>query len=399
MINIFFIVHNHSGCKTYANELIANLSHNRKLNIIMVYLQISTIYEFTIEKKMGYTEVLIPMTIEKSDDYMYFQRAAQLIYIHFQKFTNPICHINTCDHYLFAIAFKKLFSCQLVFTLHYLENFYYYLDINQLTKQDIKITGNESLGKLIKIADHIICVTEFGKRILIKFYKVSNSKITTIYNGKANPKKFISNERRKRLKQNLGYNADEKILLYAGLLEPRKGIDKLLKSFILVQKHTPYVRLILVGPGDFDYCLPISQKCPGRISFTGKLDKNTLELFYQIADIGIIPSQFEQCSYVAIEMMQYGLPLIISDTPGLNELINHQQTGFLCKVKSKNDGILSLDIDEFDLAEKINMLLENPILASRLAKRAQIECFRKFSLENMGNEVLSIYQRLVLTIN
>lgn len=393
MINIFFVVHNHSGCKTYADELIAYLSGQRELNFFKIYLHNSAIDEFTIEKKRGYTEVIIPNTIEKSDDIEYYQRAAQLLHSHFQKITNVICHINTPYHYPFAEAFKKFFSCKLFFTLHYLENFYYYMEFAQLKRNDLIITGIELLEKTIKISDHIICVTEFAKQTLIKFYKVDENKITTIYNGMRTPEEFISRKFKETVRQGFGFDTNDKILLYVGLLEPRKGIDELIGSFLLICEQVSNLKLIIVGSGNYDLYLQLAQKCPGRICFTGKLEKQSLYVIYQIADIGVIPSHYEQCSYVLLEMIHFCLPIIVTNVSGLNELVSDESTGLLCNVFPNNDGLLRLEADKYHLAEKFLKLLSNPKYAHDLANNALVIGRKRFSIENMGKSTFNVYKK------
>lgn len=69
----------------------------------------------------------------------------------------------------------------------------------------------------------------------------------------------------------------------------------------------------------------------------GSLDKNTLYSFYQIANIGIVPSHIEQCSYTCIEMMQSGLPLVVSDVDELREMVD-EKCGLKVKVDFKKIG-------------------------------------------------------------
>ena len=59
----------------------------------------------------------------------------------------------------------------------------------------------------------------------------------------------------------------------------------------------------------------------GKVIFTGKLRKDQLYRFYQIADIGVLPSCQEQCSYVGIEMLMHGIPLVGTDAMGISEMI------------------------------------------------------------------------------
>ena len=62
--------------------------------------------------------------------------------------------------------------------------------------------------------------------------------------------------------------------------------------------------------------------------FTGKLSKQELYQFYQIADVGVMLSKHEQCSFVAIEMMMHGIPIIASDSTGLDEMVSDGINGY-----------------------------------------------------------------------
>lgn len=64
-----------------------------------------------------------------------------------------------------------------------------------------------------------------------------------------------------------------------------------------------------------------------NVIWTGLINKEKLYELYTIADMGIMPSFHEQCSYVAIEMMMHGLPIIGSTSTGLYEMIENNITG------------------------------------------------------------------------
>ena len=76
--------------------------------------------------------------------------------------------------------------------------------------------------------------------------------------------------------------------------------------------------------------------CWGKIHFTGRVEKNILYKFYQIAEIGVMPSLHEQCSYVAIEMMMFSIPLIATTTTGLNEMISNGVNGWKVSIIEKD---------------------------------------------------------------
>ena len=57
---------------------------------------------------------------------------------------------------------------------------------------------------------------------------------------------------------------------------------------------------------------------------TGSISRYELKNWYQIADIGILPSYAEQCSYVGLEMMAHKLPVVASDGFGIRCMFNHK---------------------------------------------------------------------------
>ena len=107
--------------------------------------------------------------------------------------------------------------------------------------------------------------------------------------------------------------------------------------------------------------------------------------------MGVIPSQCEQCTYVAIGMMQNKLPVIISDTPGLNELITHKITGLICRIQPHSSSQNLLEVDVTDLALQIQYKLVNNAEAKEKAYN-QVSVYN--SLINMGEATLDIYQKL-----
>lgn len=129
----------------------------------------------------------------------------------------------------------------------------------------------------------------------------------------------ILNKRQKeRVKKSLGLPKHEKIILYAGRLVEEKGLGYLIKAFRMLLKKNPDCRLVIAGDGDLSKYIYESRYC-SKITFVGKLPHKELYLLYQIADIGVLPSLMEQCSYTVIEMLMFGLPIIGTTTPGISE--------------------------------------------------------------------------------
>lgn len=395
MINLFFIVHDFSGARTYINVLSSYLSL-KNINIFQVFLEPINIKEFEIIKRGNITLVNIPRKICKEYNKEYYKRAAQLIYKNFRSVKNVIFHANAPEQFYFTMEAKRLFRCPVVFTFHFLEGFLSYLDKTKSYNPEYTMIGNALPGMMLKIANMNICVTQFAKRAVENYYKINSSKVSVIYNGIHERNIDTNHYSKTELKLKYGFRDEDRILLYAGPLEERKGIDVLIKAFHLLKDDYQNTKLMIIGSGDYDEYLPLVKDCVGRIHFAGKVDKQTLESFYLMADIGILSSIYEQCSYVVIEMKYHGLPIIVSDTPGLNELVSNNKTGLLCKTYPDSKGKYLLKVDSNNLAVKIKTLLNDEALSNRLAQKGLLETKERFSISSMGEKTFEVYRKFVM---
>ena len=130
----------------------------------------------------------------------------------------------------------------------------------------------------------------------------------------------------------------------------------MLKAFEIAAEKEKNLKLIIAGEGDFNTCLQYSKRCGNKIIYTAKVDQQELLVLYRIADAGVIPSYHEQCSYVAIEMMMHGLPILVSDGIGLEEMFTDKKNGkkYLLKEQENNPSYLSDVIMDFVKEDKIN---------------------------------------------
>jgi len=392
MINLFIVVYNFSGAKTYVDELSLFFACQKDVAVFQVFLNCVGYKEFFAENNDRAMHIYIPEKITGKYDKIYYRRAAQLVFSHFHDLRNVVLHANMPEQFYFAEEMIKLFQCPLVFTCHFLMGFYSCYDTISGYNGENKVHGNVLEEFMIGLADQIICVTEFGRRALVNVHKVDPAKTRVIFNGKS----FSAlAEGSKMIKSKYGFSADDRLILFAGQLDPMKGIYKLIEAFLLIKDTFPTAKLVVAGQGEYSKYLSLARQCIGRVCFTGHLDKETLNDFYRFSEVGVIPSQYEQCSYVAIEMMQNKLPLIISNIPGLNELITHKKTGLVCKTKPHCSVQNVLEVDETDLALQIEYLLMNPAEAAEYAEQAYKQVLRAHSLEDMGEATLNIYRKLL----
>ena len=183
----------------------------------------------------------------------------------------------------------------------------------------------------------------------------------------------------------------EKIILFTGRLHAVKGIGYLIRAFRRVLKIIPDCRLIIAGHGQFKDYLPECEDIWMQTTWTGRVNKDKLYELYSIADIGVMPSFHEQCSYVAIEMMMHGIPIIGSTSTGLKEMIIDGETGLHIPVIEYND---RAEIDTDLLAEKMLYLLQHPDERQRMGVNARKRYETVYSAEIFRQNMLDFYQSL-----
>ena len=123
---------------------------------------------------------------------------------------------------------------------------------------------------------------------------------------------------------------EEKIVLYVGRLVYEKGIHVLINAAPKVLEKVN-AKFIIVGSGYMkDQLLTIvkSMKLEKKVLFMGFVDDITLTKLQKSADVSVVPSLFEPFGIVALEAMAAKSPVVVSDTGGLSEIVNHNTTGF-----------------------------------------------------------------------
>lgn len=188
-------------------------------------------------------------------------------------------------------------------------------------------------------ADFIICLSGYTRSILKYIYNIPYKKICLIPNGvniDAFDRCLINDELRMKCR----IKEDAIILLYVGRTIESKGFNVLLQSFESLNKVIDNVYLVIAGEiSSFNNILEIVPFSISHILFLGHLPLNKLMVWYKIADIGVIPSYSEQCSYVAIEMMLSQLLIVSSDCNGLKEMFVNNYSALVVEIgdRSKRD--------------------------------------------------------------
>ncbi len=142
---------------------------------------------------------------------------------------------------------------------------------------------------------------------------------TNVFIPRPNAHKYLMNK----------YNLDEGIyLLFTGRTSKDKNIDILLSAFTNLAEEHQDITLIIVGDGPYRKTAK-KKYLHERIIFTGLLPYTDLPLYYAGCDLFVFPSTTDTYGLSVMEAQSCGLPALVSNVGGPQEIIIDQVTGFI----------------------------------------------------------------------
>jgi 1,2-diacylglycerol 3-alpha-glucosyltransferase len=135
-----------------------------------------------------------------------------------------------------------------------------------------------------------------------------------------------------RRRKELGFSADQVVLVYSGRLAPEKNLQFLMHAFYGIAHAYPQVRLLVIGDGPERQALEEQVRAAGlaeRIQFTGMVPYADMPEYLRAADAFVTASITEVHPLSIIEAMAAGLPALGIISPGVADTIQDDVTGLL----------------------------------------------------------------------
>ena len=176
---------------------------------------------------------------------------------------------------------------------------------------------------------------------------------------------------------------EEKIVLFVGRLVYEKGIHVLINAVPKVLEKVN-AKFVIVGNGYMQQSLLEHIRNIGlahKVMFTGFVDDKTLRNLQKCADVSVVPSLFEPFGIVALEAMAAKSPVVVSDTGGLSEIVEHEVTGI--KVYPNNPDSLAWGITRVLLDEN---------LANKLRENAYRKVVEMYNWERISQQIKRVYE-------
>lgn len=395
----------YGGVATYVDQLSRSLV-KKKLNVTIIHYLSDKIEKKEIINNNGLTIIKIPsmnnINLNDSEKMkLYGNYVIEQIKEFIIKDKKYLFHLNCWTSYLLVDALKNNYNHPIIFTLHSLEWQFstngniHMLDRLLNDKQYLAIKQRILFEKeTIQLSDKVIAVSHSIAKLLKESYNTEIKKIDVVYNGidkKQLESMALTGDDALEFKRKIGFNDNERIIVFSGRLYDQKGVKYLIRAFRELSKKYDDIRLLIIGSGNFVEVLERCKDIWAKIIFTGFVQFPDVVKLYSIADIGVVPSIFEPFGYVAIEMMSLGLPIVVSKIDGLSEIITDQYDGINIDIQHNELNDRYIDVDE--LVSRIDQLLQNVELRYKISLNAKNTVKRRFTVDVMAKKTYDIYSK------
>lgn len=245
-----------------------------------------------------------------------------------------------------------------------------------------RIEGERAVAEGV---DRVICASDGEREMLTELYGVLAKKVSVVPCG-VDTDEFRPMDRAEA-RARLGIDPTERVLLFVGRIERLKGIDVLLRAAAQIEGG---FRLLVVGGDGKDSArraelaqLATELNVENRVTFVDAVPHNQLPVYYNAADICVVPSYYESFGLVAVEAMACGVPVVASRVGGLKETVQDGRTGYLVPWRCPEP-----------FAERIDLLLTNETLRLSLGREARLAAER-YRWSEVATRVEDVYHDLV----
>jgi len=213
--------------------------------------------------------------------------------------------------------------------------------------------------KLLLISNYL------SKKIMLKCGDDILNRILILRNG-FDCEKFnqnISDIEKEKIKNKLGIDKNQKVILFTGRINKEKGIKELTEAFQML--NTNKIKLLVVGANNFgakqfspfeEQMKETFNKLEKKVIFTGFIPYDEMWKYYKIADLAVLPSLWEEpAGLTMLEAVAAGVPLITTRTGGIPEYLEEEQVIFIDRDDEIVIKIKDCIVDYFNNEEKYKL--------------------------------------------
>lgn len=231
----------------------------------------------------------------------------------------------------------------------------------------------------------VICCSRYMSGELQRIFQVPVNKMRVIPNG-VYPELFRCPAGDVRAIRRRYAADDEQVVFYVGRLVFEKGLDLLLEAAPKILAHREKVKFVIAGKGPHAEHLHHRARQMGlyhKFYFTGYVDDLTRNALFSTADVAVFPSLYEPFGIVALEAMAAGTPVVVADTGGLGEVVQHGR-----------NGLKAFPNNPESLADNILWVLTHPEQAAAMREQARRDLETEYNWGKIADQTIDVYQEV-----
>ena len=241
-------------------------------------------------------------------------------------------------------------------------------------------------SEIVRLADRLVANTAQERDELVALYAADSQRIDVVHPG-VNHEAFVPGARA-AARRRLGVDLEQRLVLFAGRLQPHKGPDIAIEALA----HLPGdVRLVVVGgPSGTGLEHPealtdlaVRIGVAHRVSFLPPVPQAQLADWYAAADVVCVPSHSESFGLVALEAQACGTPVVAAAVGGLTTAVVDGVTGVLVNGHAPTH-----------YARALRTLLDDSALRGTMGAKAAVHA-AGFSWEGTAERLLDTYTAAV----
>lgn len=231
----------------------------------------------------------------------------------------------------------------------------------------------------------VICNSEYMKNEIRHVFQLPEDKLAVINNG-VQIDSFESIERDYGFRRNFASD-HERIVFFVGRLVQEKGVQVLMDAAPKIVSNYNDIKFVIAGKGpqcDYLRYKADSMGMADKFYFTGYIDDGDLKKLYKCADVAVFPSLYEPFGIVALEGMVANVPVVVTDTCGLGEIVEHGVDGMKAYTGNANS-----------LADCILELLLNNGLVEKVKANAMKKVKAMYNWDKISDQTINVYKEVV----
>ncbi|MBI5886219.1 MAG: glycosyltransferase family 4 protein [Deltaproteobacteria bacterium] len=295
-----------------------------------------------------------------------------------RKSGSKLTHIHFFDtgvmEYL-TVRLARSYGLKVVATVHDVESFH---------KKRSRGFSSRVLGSV----DGIIVHNEVSRAETLKLLSGKGVRLAVIKQGHF--LEYIGKKREKAaLRAELGLALDAPLFLFFGQIKKVKGLDVAIRAMGELKKSVPQARLLVAGrpwKDDAAYYEALINEvgvAANVIWHKGYVPQDRVDLYYYACDAVVQPYRRIYQSAVLLMAMSYGCPVIVSDLPGMTEVVKDGENGYVFP-----------DGDHAAMADAMKGVIDNPERTGEIAACGLEYVKRHYDWDSIGRKTAEFYKTI-----